>query len=79
MNVSDLTKKSIQTITKNGDSITPILFFDTFCGEARRHRVKIEDCELIKNYIEKLDGDVQKEAQRYNIRNIKEFLSYLTS
>ena len=79
MNISDLTKKSIQTISKNGDLITPILFFDTFCGEARRNRIMVEDCELIKNYIEKLDKEFQKEANRYNIRNIKEFLSYLTS
>ena len=79
MNISDLTKKSIQTIAKNGDAITPILFYDTFCGEARRNRVIVEDCELIKTYIEKLDSEFQKEAKRYNIRNIKEFLSYLTS
>jgi len=79
LNISDLTKKSIQTIMKNGDSITPIRFFDTFCGEARRNRVVVEDCELIKTYIEKLDTDFQKEIKRYNIRNIKEFLSYLTS
>ena len=79
MNISDLTKKSIQTISKNGDMITPILFFDTFCGEARRNRVAVADCELIKNYIDKLDKEFQKEVSRYNIRNIKEFLSYLTS
>jgi len=79
LNISDLTKKSIQTIAKNGDAITPLLFFDTFCGEARRNRVVVEDCELIKLYIDKLDIDFQKEVKRYNIRNIKEFLSYLTS
>ena len=79
MNISDLTKKSIQTISKNGNLITPILFFDTFCGEARRNKIVVEDCELIKNYIDKLDTEFQKEVNRYNIRNIKEFLSYLTS
>jgi len=79
LNISELTRRAIQTISKNGDTITPLLFFDTFCGEARRNRVVVEDCELIKQYIEKLDPEFRNEANRYNIRNIREFLSYLTS
>ena len=79
MNISELTKRAIQKISKQGETITPLLFFDTFCREARIHKVSVEDCELIKNYIEKLDPEFRKEAQRHNIRNIREFLSYLTS
>ncbi len=79
MNISELTKRAIQTLTKNGHTITPLLFFDTFCGEARRNRVAVEDCELIKNYIEKLDKEFKSEVSKYNIRTIPEFLSYLTS
>lgn len=79
MNIADLTKKSIQTIARNGDAITPLIFFDTFCGEARRNKVAVEDCGLISTYISKLDKEFQNESNRYNIRNIKEFLSYLTS
>ncbi|HIC10713.1 MAG TPA: hypothetical protein EYO61_05070, partial [Campylobacterales bacterium] len=79
MNISELTKRAIQKISKQGEAITPLLFFDTFCREARIHKVSVEDCELIKNYIEKLDPEFRKEAQRHNIRNIREFLSYLTS
>lgn len=79
INISELTKRTIQHITKNGEAITPIIFFDTFCGEARRNRASVEDCEVIKNYIDKLDQEFRNEALRYNIRTIKEFLSYLTS
>ncbi len=79
MNISEITKKSIQTIAKNGDPITPILFFDTFCGEARRNKVAVEDCDIIKNFIDKLDTDLQIEVRKYHIRTIKEFLSYLVS
>ncbi len=79
MNITDITKKSIQTIAKNGEPITPIIFFDTFCSEARRNKVAVEDCEVIKNYIEKLDPSLKNDIQKYNIKNIKEFLSYLVS
>jgi len=79
MSISDITKKTLKTITINGDAITPLIFFETFCREARRDKVIMEDCELISTYIEKLDKDFKSEAKRYNIRNIQEFLSYLVS
>jgi diguanylate cyclase len=79
LNISELTRRAIQLISKNGSSVTPLIFYETFCAEARRNRVEVEDCGVIKTYIEKLDADFQKEAQRYNIRTIQEFLSYLTS
>jgi diguanylate cyclase len=79
LNISDLTRKTIQLITSSGKSITPLIFFDTFCREARRNRLVIEDCGLINQYIDKLDNEFKKEIQNYNIRTIQEFLSYLTS
>jgi diguanylate cyclase len=79
LNISELTRKTIQLITQKGQSITPLIFFDTFCAEARRNRVAVEDCGLINQYIDKLDSEFQKEVRGYNIRNIQEFLSYLTS
>ena len=79
MSISDITKKTLKTITVKGESITPLIFFETFCREAKRDKVIIEDCELINTYIKKLDKDFKSEAKKYNIHNIQEFLSYLVS
>ncbi len=79
MSISELTRKAIQKISQNGQSITPLVFYDKFCTEARISGVAVQDCNIIREYIEKLDVEFQNEVSRYNMKTIPQFLSYLTS
>jgi len=79
MSITDLVRKTITIINKRGDNITPLLYYDIFCNEARKGGVVAEDCEMTNNYIKKLDADFQRDIKKYNIRTLQEFLAFLVS
>ena len=78
MNINTIAKATIKEIThKRNSTLTPLLYFEIFCKEAQKLNLKIEDCELVSHYKEKLNPTFKEHADKYNIRHINELITFL--
>lgn len=79
MSLTEVIKNSLNHFKQTRDPITPDLYRDVFCAEAKKLGIGIEDCEKIEKYTQKLAPEIKKSAQNYRIKNIDEFMIFLIS
>jgi diguanylate cyclase (GGDEF)-like protein len=79
MNISSIAKLAINEITKNNRTLTPFEFLKTFCYEAKRLNVTVDDCEFVSKHKERLQEPFKSGISSYPIRDINDFTHFLVS
>ena len=79
MRLDKVIAKTLRFFKQTDQMMTPQNYYTAFCKHAKEEKLKLDECELIKQFIEKLNPNMQKLALSYNIRNIEDLLFFLTN
>jgi len=77
--INEIIKESIEKIKRDHLTLTPENYNNVFCEVAKRKGVVVEDCQRVTKYIKKLDTSLSVEANKMNITNIDQLLSFFVS
>lgn len=75
--INRVIKETFKALAKLQKSATPIEYQKIFCKEALKLGVYIEDCNQVKEFLERLPFDIKRSALSKNIKSEREFISFL--
>jgi diguanylate cyclase (GGDEF)-like protein len=79
MTISEIIKTTIANLNEQGIQLTPKNYAQVFCKVAKEQNIKVEDCEELKKYIEKLSPFIREQIKKQNPKDLNEFIIYLIS
>jgi diguanylate cyclase (GGDEF)-like protein len=62
---------------REGRVLTPQNYQESFCKEAKKSGLVLEECNQLEHYYKKLDKNLQKELKSYHLRSVDELFSFL--
>ncbi len=77
MSLSEVIKSTLSTMKREGRVLTPQNYQESFCREAKKSGLVLEECNQLDIYFKKLDQNLQKELKTYHLRNVDELIAYL--
>lgn len=78
MALAAVVAKTLQHFKRTGDPITPENYERVFCEEAKKIGFRVDSCEKINRYLNKLDDRHKGMAAAFRIRTVDELLMFLT-
>lgn len=77
MSLAEVIKSTLNTMKREGRVLTPLNYQESFCKEAQKQGIILEDCKQLDRYVNKLDKQLQKELKSYRLRSVDELFSFL--
>ena len=77
MTINQIIKNTMLRIKEQNKNLTPDNYALVFCQEAKKLKILIEDCNKIDKYKKKLIPDIQKELNRYNLKDSNDLINFL--
>lgn len=79
MTIQEIIKKTLQQVKARGENLTPDLYGELFCKEAKRANVIVEDCQRVEKFLKRLPEEIQKELRKRNVSTVDQLVQYLSS
>jgi len=79
MTIQTIIKKAIKRLELEGKHLTPDFYAESFCKEATKAGMMVEDCNHIDKFSKTLNKEFQKELKQYRIRTMHELTRFLIS
>jgi diguanylate cyclase (GGDEF)-like protein len=79
MTINQIVRNTIERLKIEGKTWTPDVYAQTFCSEAKKAGVQIEDCGGLDRFTPLLDKKTQDEVQQYRVKTTAELLRFLIS
>jgi diguanylate cyclase (GGDEF)-like protein len=79
MTIQDIIRKTLQQIKQRNLTLTPDVFSEYFCQEAKRAKVIVEDCQKFEKFINQLPADIKKMVKKRDVQNIDQLVRLLAS
>ncbi len=79
MTIQEIIKKTLMEVKSKGESLTPDLYSELFCKEAKRANVIVEDCQRVEKFIKRLPPELQKDLKKRHVTSVDQLVQYLAS
>lgn len=79
MTINQIVRNTIERLKAEGKTWTPDVYAETFCSEAKKAGVVVEDCGGIDRYTPLLDKKTAEEVKQYRVRTTAELIRFLIS
>ena len=79
MTIQSIIKKAIKRLELEGKLLTPDFYAESFCKEAKKAGMIVEDCNHKDKFAKTLNKEFQKELKQYRIQTMNEFTRFLIS
>ena len=79
MTIQDIIKKSLQEIKERGLLLTPEIYGEIFCRQAKKANVIVEECQQLEKYLKRLSPDLQKRLRKRHVSTVDQLVQYLGS
>ena len=79
MTIQEIVKKSLQEVKRRGVPLSPDLYEEIFCQEAKRANVIVEDCQKLEKFLKRLSPELQKTVQKRRVTTVDQLVQYLAS
>ena len=79
MTIQDIIRKTLQQIKQKNLTLTPDVYSEYFCQEAKRAKVIVEDCQKVEKFINQLPDDIKKIVKKRDVKNIDQLVRLLAS
>ncbi len=79
MTINKIINNTLKRLKAEGKLLTPDLYTEAFCKEAKKANMKVADCGHLDDFTKLLNKNFQKDLQDYHIKTIKEFMRYVVT
>ncbi len=79
MTINQIVRNTIERLKIEGKTWTPDVYAETFCSEAKKSGVQIEDCGGIDRFTPWLDKKTLDEVKQYRVKTTAELIRFLIS
>lgn len=79
MTINQIVRNTVEKLKSEGKIWTPDIYAETFCAEAKKAGVVVEDCGGIDRYMPLLDKKTLEEVKQYRVRTTAELIRFLIS
>ncbi len=79
MTIQDIIKRALQEVKARGENLTPDLYADLFCKEAKRANVIVEDCRRVEKFLKRVPPEIAKDLKKRNVSTVDQLVQYLAS
>ncbi len=79
MTVHQIIKKAVERLKEEGKLLTPDVYTEIFCQEAKKSGILVEDCSQVDKFLNLLDKDYQAEIKQYRVKTTQELVRFLIS
>ncbi len=79
MMIKKIINNALKRLKAEGKLLTPDVYLEVFCKEAKKANMRVEDCEHLEGSIQLLNKDLQTDLRNYHIKTIKEFVRYVVT
>jgi len=77
MTIQAIISRTVKRLQAEGKLLTPDIYQETFCQEAKKANVIIEDCQHLQMLQQLLNPEFQKDLEDYNVKTMHEFVRFL--
>lgn len=77
MTLHEIIKRALTRIKKEGKTMTPAVYEEVFCKEAKLANVAFEECRKVEHYLSKLPPKMRRELRGRHIVNADQLIQYL--
>ncbi len=79
MTIQEIIKKSLQEVKRRGVTLSPDVYEEIFCQQAKKANVIVEDCQKLEKYLKRLSPDLQKTVKKRHVSSVDQLVQYLAS
>lgn len=79
MTINQIVRNTIERLKADGKVWTPDVYAQTFCAEAKKAGVQVEDCTGIERFTPLLDKKTLEEVKQYRVKTTAELIRFLIS
>ena len=79
MTINQIVRNTVERLKAEGKVWTPDVYTQTFCMEAKKAGVQLEDCSGIDRFTTLLDKKTLEEVKQYRVRTTAELIRFLIS
>ncbi|MBN2870317.1 MAG: diguanylate cyclase [Campylobacterales bacterium] len=79
MTIHQIVRNTVERLKSEGKMWTPDVYAETFCSEAKKAGVQVEDCSGIDRYTKLLDKKMLDEVKQYRVKTTAELIRFLIS
>ena len=79
MKVQEIIKNTLHNIKQKNLVLTPDVFSEQFCIEAKRAKIIIEDCQKLEKFISQLPNEIKKIVKKRNVQSVEQLIRFLSS
>lgn len=79
MTINQIVRNTVERLKADGKVWTPDLYAETFCLEAKKAGVKVEDCQGIDRFTPLMDKKTLDEVKQYRVKTTAELVRFLIS
>jgi len=79
MTIQDIIRKALQQIKQKNLTLTPDVYSEYFCQEAKRAKVVVKDCQKFDKFVNQLPADIKKMVKRRDAQNVDQLVRLLAS
>lgn len=79
MTINQIVRNTVERLKTEGKVWTPDIYAETFCAEAKKAGVVVEDCSGIERYIPLFDKKTADEVKQYRVKTTAELIRFLIS
>jgi len=77
MTIQAIISSTIKRLKTEGKHLTPDVYAEAFCKEAKRAKMSVEDCSHVENFTKTLNKEFQKDLKNYRISTMSELVRFL--
>lgn len=79
MTINQIVRNTVERLKNEGKVWTPDVYTETFCAEAKRAGITLDDCSGIDRYASLFDKKTTEEIKQYRVRTTAELIRFLIS
>ena len=79
MTIQEIIKKTLMEVKSRGQNLTPDLYTELFCKEAKKANVIVEDCQRVEKFLKRLPLQLQKSLRKRHVSTVDQLVQYLAA
>jgi len=79
MKIQEIIRNTLHNIKKKNLTLTPDVYSEQFCMEAKRAKVVVEDCQKFEKFVNQLPDEIKKVAKKRNVQSVEQLIRLLAS
>ncbi|WP_456403891.1 GGDEF domain-containing protein [Hydrogenimonas sp.] len=79
MTIQEIIKKTLTEVKAKGQNLTPDLYSELFCREAKKANVIVEDCQRVEKFLKRLPAELRADLKKRHVTTVDQLVQYLAS